>query len=239
MRLNSGTLIFIVVLLVVIAGAVFLLNNDAVPTVQPTTQPTAETVQLFPGASALNVTAVTITSRRTPAEVPVEPAPESTAEATAEPAAPEATDEAGLVQVTLTIEKDSAGIWQLGSTSSIQSSRSLVQPTIESALPTLLALRSQDQFAPDGGNLAPFGLDNPQHEIRIAISTAAAEATPEVDGTASTQTFRLRIGNKNPQGNAYYALLGDDTSTVYLVSNAAGIDNILNWTTQPPFAVPP
>jgi hypothetical protein len=87
---------------------------------------------------------------------------------------------------------------------------------------TLVGLRYNQSFEPD--NLEQYGLDDAAYDISF---------------TAADESYRLRIGNKNPTGTQYYALLGDDDSMVYLLSSASSTDTVLNIIKDLPFVEEP
>jgi hypothetical protein len=226
MRLNRGTIILLVVLVAIIGTATVLMNSGSGST--SNTASNSTTIQLFEGLTAEQVTSLTVSSNLSPEQVPAEALQP---EATAEPDA-EATEEPASVPVTMAIALDEAGIWATTEESTVTSERAIVQENVRSTLGTLLGLRSSDQFQPEGGDLAPFGLDQPTHEIRF--SAAAAE-----EGGEPT-SYRVRLGGKNPSGVNYYALFGDDDTTVYVITNASGLDNnVLDVVTAPPFVPAP
>ncbi|MCU0511688.1 MAG: DUF4340 domain-containing protein [Anaerolineae bacterium] len=107
------------------------------------------------------------------------------------------------------------GSWALESSDS-GTTGDLTQTTVDEAVGGLLGLNA-DSFASTA--LADFGLETPALTVSFAMQ----------DGTART----LRLGNRNPAGNRYYALLDDDTGTVYLVGGVGVITQLTNLATHP------
>jgi protein-disulfide isomerase len=83
-------------------------------------------------------------------------------------------------------------------------------------------LASSENFTTE--NLADFGLDSPAYTL---VMTAA-------DST----TYTLLVGNKAPANPRYYALLNDDTSTVYVVQQTQ-VSQLTNLIATPPYVPPP
>jgi hypothetical protein len=66
-----------------------------------------------------------------------------------------------------------------------------------------------------------FGLEAPAYTVSFTTDA----------GDVNT----LQLGNKNPAGNAYYALLNDDTETVYLLNNASRLTTLSALAAKPPY----
>ncbi len=63
-------------------------------------------------------------------------------------------------------------------------------------------LEAEDRFEVD--DLEPFGLVEPQYTLSVTTDTG--------------EVYTLHVGGKNAANNRYYALVGDDTSTVVTVA---------------------
>jgi hypothetical protein len=72
-------------------------------------------------------------------------------------------------------------------------------------------------------DLMPFGLNPPRYELQVTV--------------AGAEPVTIALGNKNPDGNSYYALRGGD-GTVYLVSSLIG-QKIEEFVTMPPYTPTP
>lgn len=133
------------------------------------------------------------------------------------------TDEATGEPVESVYSINASGAWtlngELSSNIALTETSTLVQADVSNAVGTLLGLTATEQFESD--DLETFGLDAAQ------VATLALEAGDE--------TVTARIGNPNPNNTRYYALLGDDDNTVYLVTNKTQIDALLGLGAEPPF----
>ncbi len=107
------------------------------------------------------------------------------------------------------------GTWQLvGETVPEQL---LDSSALQSAIEELAGLVATDRFEAD--DLAQYGLDAPGTTVAF---------------TAGETTYSVQLGNRTPQGTRYYALVGDDTTTVSILRNANGIDTVLEFVNVPP-----
>ena len=107
------------------------------------------------------------------------------------------------------------GTWQLvGETVPEQP---LDPSALQSAIEELAGLVATDRFEAD--DLAQYGLDAPGTTVAF---------------TAGDTTYSVQLGNRTPQGTRYYALVGDDTTTVSILRNANGIDTVLEFVNVPP-----
>ena len=203
MRLNRGTLIFIVVLAVVIVAAAFLLRDDTteIPDTDAETVPTTEPQVLFPNLTTDAVTALSINRRVQESEATV-------------------TVETELAATTLSLVYANE-TWSLANPDASGETREIDQTRVEQAISTLLGLRARESFETD--NLAQFGLEAPAYDVSF---------------TAGGTNYRLQVGNKNPGGTQYYALMGDD-GNVYLLTSSASVDMVLNLLNPLPYVVPP
>lgn len=93
----------------------------------------------------------------------------------------------------------------------------LIQADVNTALNTLVNLVATEQFESD--DLAEFDLDPPSTIVELQTGD---------------ETFVVRFGATNPQNTRYYALLGDDTATVYLLTDKTSIDTVLEYGEAPP-----
>jgi hypothetical protein len=92
------------------------------------------------------------------------------------------------------------------------------QVTIDTAVSNLVNLQASDVFEAD--DISQFGLDNPTYTILF--------------GDGGSNNYKLLIGNRNPAGTRFYGLVGDDTKTVYLLSNVSAITTLTSYITNPP-----
>ncbi len=88
------------------------------------------------------------------------------------------------------------------------------------AMSRLAGLNSTQSFPLGDTALSSFGLDAPQYILILTDSTGA--------------TYTVRVGATNPATRRYYALVNDDTATVYVI-NQADIDNLRGQITAPPY----
>jgi len=88
------------------------------------------------------------------------------------------------------------------------------------AMSRLAGLNSTQSFALGDTALSSFGLDAPQYILILTDSTGA--------------TYTVRVGATNAATRRYYALINDDTATVYVI-NQSDIDNLKGQITAPPY----
>ncbi|HUN05161.1 MAG TPA: DUF4340 domain-containing protein [Aggregatilineales bacterium] len=88
------------------------------------------------------------------------------------------------------------------------------------AMSRLAGLNSTQSFALGDTALSSFGLDAPQYILILTDSTGA--------------TYTVRVGATNAATRRYYALVNDDTTTVYVI-NQSDIDNLKGQITAPPY----
>ncbi len=121
--------------------------------------------------------------------------------------------------------QDAEGTWNIAFTTLTTASltTNLTQTTMDERVANIIALEAPESFITD--DLVPFGLDAPAFTVTMT--------------TRDNQTFTLKIGKKNPQNNRYYALLGEDTSKVYLLTGVGKIDPVTQLAATPPIVVPP
>lgn len=238
MRLNLKTLTFLAVLIVVIIAAYVLTNTDFAESAEPAAVPTTTRQALFPGLISANVTAITITSNLPAEDSRPTPLPGNPPLATLTPV-PEG-EEAPTRSEILALSKDAGGNWILAENSTITSTTPVVITTVDTALTNIAGLQAES-FIPASGDYEQFGLDNPTHDITFVVQAPDVVApTPDQISESSATTRRLRIGNRTLDNVGLYAFLDEDTETVYIISNATGVQNsVLNMVTTPPFAPQP
>lgn len=88
------------------------------------------------------------------------------------------------------------------------------------AMSRLAGLNSTQSFALGDTALSSFGLDAPQYILILTDSTGA--------------TYTVRVGATNAATRRYYALINDDTATVYVI-NQSDIDALKGQITAPPY----
>ncbi len=110
------------------------------------------------------------------------------------------------------ISQNSDGTWLLA-----DSPERLVQTEMDNIIAGLITARSTDRFTAD--DLSPYGLTNPLYAITL---------------TTANGDYGLRVGDKNPASTRYYALIGEDNSTVHLINATNTLDRALSLTIAPP-----
>lgn len=132
-------------------------------------------------------------------------------------------DEASATQTAYT--QDAEGVWGIASTTLATASitSDLTQTTMDERVANIIGIEAPDSFTSD--DLEQFGLATPAFTITLL--------------TRDNQTLTLKIGKKNPQNNRYYALVGDDTAKVYLLTSVGKIDPVTQLAATPPIVVPP
>lgn len=86
----------------------------------------------------------------------------------------------------------------------------------------LASLAATNSFTTE--NLADFGLDSPDYTLTLMDSEG--------------QTYTVQIGNQSPTSPRYYALVNDDTQTVYILPKDI-VDNLVRQINQPPYLPSP
>lgn len=117
--------------------------------------------------------------------------------------------------------KQPDGSWAVDSSSSATTG-DLTQASVIDAAGSLAQVAAETFTTED---VAQFGLESPAYTISFTTDA----------GDVNT----LKLGNKNPSGNAYYALLNEDTQTVYLLNNATRLTTMSAFAAAPPFAPTP
>lgn len=113
---------------------------------------------------------------------------------------------------TFTITQEEGGAWVLEN-----NPERLIQTELDNVLSGLATAQSVDRFNSD--DLAQYGLDTPAYTVRLL--TADGERV-------------VRLGSKNPANTRYYALLGDDNSTVHLLNAVNSFDRAIGFLSAPP-----
>lgn len=244
MRLNRGTAIFIAIIVIIIVISAIFLNDDddSTPAGIPTVPATAETVQLFPSVSETNIQSITISAQVEVGDTRPTPIPGNP---TLEPLTPlpDGVD-APMTSETLTLTRNDLGEWVVSEGTNASPTDTLDSASLDQSLLTLVTLRSNQQFTPSDGNYEQYGLDNPTYdisfeEVPVAATGVSTEGTP-TETSASTNTYRLRLGNQTVGENAYYAFLNDDSETVYIITNANALESsVLNLPTNVPLQALP
>ncbi|NWG18528.1 MAG: DUF4340 domain-containing protein [Chloroflexi bacterium] len=163
-----------------------------------------------------------------PASAPA-PTPEATAEG-AGPLFPDVTEDAlvrfeainnGSGEKTV-LTRDEGGVWTVAEATNT-SDLATDQDKAKSVVGLLVGLAATDSFTTESPT--DFGLDAPTHTYVLT----------DKDGAAYT----LKIGNKSPTTPRYYALVGDDTATVYVLPQDQ-VDNLARqMITVPPYVASP
>ncbi len=118
--------------------------------------------------------------------------------------------------ISMTLSQDTDGNWIMeGDTNLLQ------QIAIDTAISNIVNLQSSERFT-EAGALATYGLETPKNTITV---------------NNGTQNFVVKIGNDNPSGTRTYALVNDDATTVYLLSNPSYITTVTGYLTNAPIVV--
>jgi hypothetical protein len=116
-------------------------------------------------------------------------------------------------------EEDSSWVQTVPTTTQVFS------PTLTNQITGLLNTRARRSFSAEGGDLAPYGLDDPQASIVLAVRRAA-----------EVVRFEVVLGNHTPTGDAYYVQRRGDPR-VHLLSTAA-LDGVLGLLDHVPLPQP-
>lgn len=130
-----------------------------------------------------------------------------------------ATDDAD-AQASITLVRTDDG-WQL---EDVETDNAPDAARIESAVNNFASLRYERRFALEDDALATFGLDAPDFTL---------------SATAEDASLQVRIGNQLPTGARYYALLGDDDATIYIVAPISAVNTLTGFINNPPVILPP
>lgn len=117
--------------------------------------------------------------------------------------------------------KDDAGVWTVAEATNAQQ-LATDQTKAVNAMSQLASLSAAERFTAD--NLADFGLDAPQYTLTLT----------DKDG----KTYIVRVGNKASATPRYYALVNDDTTTIYFLQ-ATAVDGLTRNIAQPAYVPSP
>lgn len=116
---------------------------------------------------------------------------------------------------TITLSQSATdGLWSV-----VDNPNAAQQVAVDTAIANFVNIQSSNRFNAD--DLAPYGLVTPAYTIVISDST----------------THTLRIGNRNPAGTRFYALVDDDTQTVYMLTNPNTVTTLMGYLTTAPVVV--
>ncbi len=121
----------------------------------------------------------------------------------------------------IVMTKDDAGVWKVEESAST-SELATDQTKAVGTMSVLASLSSVDRFTTD--KLADFGLDQPQYTMVLTDK--------------DNKTYTLKVGNLSPANPRYYALVDEDTTTVYVVPKDL-IDGLIKQITEPPYVPTP
>lgn len=115
------------------------------------------------------------------------------------------------------MNKDDAGVWTVSEATNTQQLATDQNKALTS-VSSFASLVAADKFETD--KLADFGLDKPTYTITLT----------DKDG----KTYSVKIGNKAVANQRYYALVNDDTKTVYVLPKDA-VDALTLLILQPDY----
>ncbi|MDQ7026554.1 MAG: DUF4340 domain-containing protein [Anaerolineae bacterium] len=187
MRLNRGTVTFVVLLAVIIIAAVFLLRDDSESTPE-TTETRVPAQAVFEDLTTDAVTALGITRQVEESEATV------TAETELVPTA-----------ISLVYENET---WTLENADESAADREIDQTRVDQVISTLLGLRYRDSFESD--NLAQFGLDAPAYDVTVTAGEETYQLQVGNKNIGGTQYYAL-IGD---DGLVYLLTSAGNTDTV-------------------------
>jgi hypothetical protein len=131
----------------------------------------------------------------------------------------EVTDNTASTKFVMT--KDDANLWTIVESAS-PSDLAVNQEEAVGTMSVLASLRSLDSFTTE--TLADFGLDQPKYTMVLTDKDA--------------KTYTLKVGNQSPANPRYYALVDEDTTTVYVLSKDI-VDGLIKQITEPPYVPSP
>lgn len=94
---------------------------------------------------------------------------------------------------------------------------------VESAVGALTSLKAT-RVLTNVTDLGQYGFITPTLEVRLIMS--------------DTKQYALTLGNKTPNGLAYYAVYTGDKSQIFLI-DSSGIETVRNWLDTPPYEPTP
>jgi hypothetical protein len=131
----------------------------------------------------------------------------------------EVTDNTAGTKVVMT--KDAANVWTVVESAS-PSDLATDQTAAVGTMSVLASLNAVDSFTTE--NLADFGLDQPKYTMVLTDT--------------ESKTYTVKIGNQSPANPRYYALVDDNTTTVYVLLKDL-VDGLIRQITEPPYVAPP
>jgi len=131
----------------------------------------------------------------------------------------EVADVAANLKVVMT--KDAANVWTVTESAS-PSQLATDQTKAVGTMSVLASLTALDSFTTD--KLADFGLDQPKYTMMLTDK--------------DNKTYTVKVGNQSPANPRYYALVDDNTTTVYVLSKDL-IDGLIKQISEPPFVPSP
>ncbi|MGJ3238092.1 MAG: DUF4340 domain-containing protein [Anaerolineae bacterium] len=237
MRLNRNSAIFIALLAVVIVVALIFLQDEPATTPDPdSAEATAQVVSLFPAVDQTQITALTISEVRAvddtrPTPIPGNPTLESPTPL------PEGIEAETITEVLSLTRAISGSEWVISDTSTSTPASVVDSARVDSALSILVNLRANRQFIPDNGDYAQYGLDAPTIDIQFVQAPTVSDDDQDAGDAVN---YRLQIGDATVGENSYYALLNDDSETVYVVTGGSNLRNsVFSLLTTPPLQPTP
>jgi hypothetical protein len=131
----------------------------------------------------------------------------------------EVTDNTAATKIVMT--KDAANVWTVTESAS-PSNLATDQTLAVGTMSVLASLNAVDSFTTE--NLADFGLDQPKYTMVLTDT--------------DSKTYTVKIGNQSPANPRYYALVDDNTTTVYVLLKDL-VDGLIRQITSPPYVPTP
>lgn len=131
----------------------------------------------------------------------------------------EVTDNTANTNVVMT--KDAANVWTVEQSVSL-TTLATDQTKAVGTMSVLASLNAVDSFTTE--NLADFGLDQPKYTMVLTDS--------------DNKTYTVKIGNQSPANPRYYALVDENTTTVYVLLKDL-VDGLINQINAPPYVPTP
>lgn len=117
--------------------------------------------------------------------------------------------------------KDAANVWKIEESAS-PSDLATDQTKAVGTMSVLASLNAVDSFTTE--NLADFGLDQPKYTMTLTDT--------------DNKTYTVKIGNQSPANPRYYALVDENTTTVYVLLKDL-VDGLISQITAPPYVPTP